>query len=212
MSRWNTDTPGPPRIKICGLQTTSDVDAAVDAGADAVGFVLAEDSPRTVSPSQATRLADHAGDRVAIVMLLADAPPDMDTIAQDHWLQLHGNESNSRIRQAASVTEVIRAVPWHANDAIRELDADPHISRLLIDGPHGGSGMPFNHQDFAAIAGSLQTPWILAGGLNPDTVGAAISTLRPWGVDVSSGVESSLGIKDPARIAAFCDAVRAASG
>ena len=211
MSHWDTDTLGPPRIKICGLQTTLEVDAAVDAGADAIGFVLADGSPRTVSPSQARQLADHAGDRVSIVMLLADAPPEMDTIARTHWLQLHGNESNSRIRQAASVTEVIRAVPWHANAAIRELDEDPHVSRLLIDGPYGGSGMPFNHQDFAPIAESLQTPWILAGGLNPDNVGPAITALRPWGVDVSSGVESAPGIKDPARIAAFCDAVRAAS-
>ncbi|MDP7070000.1 MAG: phosphoribosylanthranilate isomerase [Phycisphaerales bacterium] len=209
--QWNPRAAGPVRIKICGLKTAGDVESAVEAGADAIGLVLAEGSPRTVSTEQAAALAACAGERLATIALMVNPAPAQLEARPAAWLQLHGSESESLVAQAALMGPVIKAVPHRDIEAITFWDADPNVQLLLIDSPRGGSGQPFDHAALAPLAASLRTPWILAGGLTPETVGAAIQTLRPWGVDVSSGVESSRGVKDAARMRAFCEAVHAAS-
>jgi len=211
MSRWELADRDTPRIKICGLRTEQDVAAAIDAGADAIGLVLASGSPRHVSPGQAARLAALCSDDVTSVMLFVEDDRDAWNLARGHWIQLHGMQDQPSTAAAASIAPVIRAASWRDVDAIRIWDRDPNVSRLLIDSPIGGSGIPFDHDAFSAVASGITTPWILAGGLTPDTVAAAIEQLHPWGVDVSSGVEATRGVKDHGRIAAFCDAVRSAS-
>lgn len=207
---WCSGDPGPTRIKICGIRRAEDLLAAADAGAHAIGLVLAAGSPRQVTPVQAQQFAAATPSALTPITLLVD--PDEQVLQQraTPWTQLHGDESASVVEASAKTGPVIKAVPWNDPNAIAIWDACPHVTRLLIDSPHGGSGEAFDHEAFANIAATLQTPWILAGGLTPETVAAAIRTLRPWGVDVSSGVESSRGMKDPDLIAAFCGAVRAA--
>lgn len=212
LDRWNDPrATGLTRIKICGLRQIVDVEAAAMAGADAIGLVLAEGSPRRVTESQAAALASTASDRMATISLMVD-PSTQDIRGRcTPWIQLHGQEDANCVALAAENGPVIRAVPFDDTDAIRKWDADPHVARLLIDGHRGGSGLRFDHDAFVEVAGTINTPWILAGGLDPDQVAQAIETLSPWGVDVSSGVESTRGIKDPARITAFCQAAHGAS-
>jgi phosphoribosylanthranilate isomerase len=209
--RWNCHTPGPVRIKICGLKTPLDVEAAVAAGADAIGLVIAEGSPREVSPDQAAALATVAADRVAVVTLMLDPLPTQLAVRAANWIQLHGQEAPSLVAEAASAGPVIKAVPHNDTEAIALWDADPNVRLLLIDSPRGGSGQPFDHAAFAPIAREIRTPWVLAGGLRPETVASAIEMLHPWGVDVSSGVEVARGVKDAGLMQEFCDAVRDAS-
>ncbi len=209
---WDDGSPGPTRIKICGLTRPEDIQAAAASGAHAVGLVLASGSPRRLSRQQAERLAAAAPPTICPVTLLVDPNDGWITHGITAWTQLHGAESIATVETAAARGPLVKAVPWSDTEAIREWDANPHVARLLIDSPHGGSGEAFDHVAFARTARTLQTPWILAGGLTPDTVGEAIRRLRPWGVDVSSGVESSRGVKCAATIAAFCAAVQAADG
>ena len=201
--------PGRTRIKICGLSESVDIEAAAEAGADAIGLVLAENSSRSISPARAAALTDAADPRLTVISLMVDPSEHQVESRSPGWIQLHGSEDAHLVQRAAELGPVIRAVPFDDIEAIGRWDADPNVARLLIDGHRGGSGIEFDHDAFAELAASIVTPWILAGGLNPDTVAAAIERLHPWGVDVSSGVESTRGLKDPKRIAAFCQAVQA---
>jgi phosphoribosylanthranilate isomerase len=189
-----------------------DLDVAAEAGADAIGLVRVAGSPRAVTRDEARQLAAATPPCLTPITLLVN--PEEPDIHHGicPWTQLHGDEPPRLVELAAAGGPVVRAAAWNDLDAIRRWDASPHVARLLIDSPRGGSGEAFDHEAFLPIAVAIQTPWILAGGLTPDTVTAAIQTLRPWGVDVSSGIESSRGVKDPARIEAFCAAVRAADG
>ncbi len=209
--RWNSVAPGPVRIKICGLKTAGDIEAAAEAGADAIGLVLAAGSPREVSRTQAAALRARTDSRLAVVALMVDPPPSQLAERTGDWVQLHGAEPPSLVAQAATIGPVIKAVSYEDVAAISQWDADPNVRLLLVDSPRGGSGERFDHAAFAPVARSIRTPWILAGGLTPETVALAIDTLRPWGVDVSSGVEASRGTKDAGLIRAFCAAVRDAS-
>lgn len=212
LERWNDPTTaGLTRIKICGLCKAVDIEAAAAAGADAIGLVLAEGSPRRVTETLAATLASIVSHRMATISLMVNPSADEVRTRCTPWVQLHGQEDAACVAAASAIGPVIRAVPFDDTDAIRQWDADPHVTRLLIDGHRGGSGVRFDHNAFAEIAATITKPWILAGGLDPDQVAKGIEVLHPWGVDVSSGVESARGIKDPARITAFCDAARAAS-
>jgi phosphoribosylanthranilate isomerase len=208
---WNDPSPGRVRIKICGLQTPADIEAAIESGADAIGLVLAEGSPRSVDERTLRTLAAAAGERIAAISLMVDPSESQVRRRPTDWIQLHGDEAPPLVHAAAEGGPVIRAVPFDDLAAITHWDDDPSVARLLIDSSRGGSGVAFDHAAFVDTAAALRTPWILAGGLTPDTVTAAIECLRPWAVDVSSGVESARGIKDPDRIAAFCQAARGAS-
>jgi len=209
MTAWNDTTAGHVCIKVCGVRTEGDIDAAMEAGAHAVGLVLAEGSPRQIDLATATRLAAHCGTAITPVCLLVNPPADALRDLPTRWLQLHGDESDACIAAVAQDHLIIKAVPAMDAATLQRIDANGDIARLLVDAPSGGSGDVFDHTPFAAVRASLSTPLLVAGGLTPETVSTAIAQLHPWGVDVSSGVERERGTKDAGLIAAFCAAVRA---
>ncbi|MBL8664991.1 MAG: phosphoribosylanthranilate isomerase [Candidatus Odyssella sp.] len=199
-------------VKICGIARVEDALAAAAAGADAVGFVFYPPSPRAVSPERAAAIAAALPRGIAKVgVFVNEGAARMAEIcvrAGLDYVQLHGDEP----------PEVARALPC---PAIRAFGAAPRgaaarIARypaaaVLVDGAragfYGGTGTPASRD---AIAAARRAPrWILSGGLAPENVAAKIAALAPWGVDVSSGVEASAGVKDANRIAAFVAAVRA---
>jgi phosphoribosylanthranilate isomerase len=195
-------------VKICGLRTERDVDTAVAAGADAVGFVFAP-SPRTVDAHTARRLAERVPDDVLTVGVFRGQP-----IAQVRELteasgvragQLHGDEGPEYYEALGAPGRVlIRAT---AAAEIPPRSGEFGEDMLLLDAPEPGSGKPWNwaSPEFATPEGR----WLLAGGLHPGNVRAAIAATGAWGVDVSSGVESERGVKSPDLIRAF---LAAASG
>ena len=198
------------RVKICGVRDIATALEAASAGADAVGLVFAPKSPRRVDPATAAAIGAALPPWVAAVGVFADAPGG--AIAADwagEWVQLHGRGSS--VPAELRARRMVRALPIDTeDDVLRAWDADTAVAALLIDAPDPGEGRTFDHQSFAARRATLTKPLVLAGGLTPENVGAAIRLLRPWAVDVSSGVERERGVKDPARIHAFCAAVRAA--
>ena len=201
----------PTRIKICGVRDTQAARAASEAGADAVGLVFAAGSPRQVTPEDAAQIAQSLPVFVEPIGLFVDEAPDnirriCDT-AGIRTVQLHGRESPGILDGLAGL-RVIRALPFDPArlDEAQRWDQDPRVSALLLDGPRGGSGVALDWGAVAASVPALTRPIILAGGLTPQNVAKAIATLRPYAVDVSSGVESAPGVKDAARIRAFCEA------
>lgn len=211
-------------IKICGLKTPETVAAALEAGATMLGFVFFPRSPRHVSIELATRLAMPARGRAAIVALTVD--PD-DALAEaivrglaPDLIQLHGRESLERVAEirrrhgavmkAVGIAEAADIAVARRHGAIADrllLDAKPPKTATALP---GGNGLGFDWR----LLEHLDPPFdfVLSGGLDPANVAAAIRLTRPAGVDVSSGVESAPGEKDPARIHAFVAAARAAAG
>ncbi|MBU4555963.1 MAG: phosphoribosylanthranilate isomerase [Actinobacteria bacterium] len=202
------------RIKICGITRPKDAIAAVNAGADAIGVVLAP-SPRQVSIEAAAEIAAAVGPLVSVVGVFVDAEESFVAEATRRiglsYLQFHGSESPERCVSAPA--PVIRAMRIGT-----EFDVDTvepfreHVVAILLDTYNsqvaGGTGTTFNWHAVPVLPGWVSL--FLAGGLNPRNVGAGIAALRPYAVDVSSGVESAPGIKDHDAIRAFCDAVRSA--
>jgi phosphoribosylanthranilate isomerase len=203
-------------VKICGLSTPEAVEAAVESGADAVGFVLAPGSPRTVGAALAARLvaaardaAARAGREVEAVAVVRDQTlEEVAALAREagvDTVQLHGDEPDAtadalreagfRVIRALSAGEYTRrtATGWSSPD------------RLLLDAAVPGSGERFSEDELGTAPSGF---WALAGGLSPQNVGDAVAALRPGGVDVSSGVESSRGVKDLGLIRAFIQAAR----
>lgn len=214
------------RIKICGITTVDAALTAAAAGADAIGLMFAEGSPRTIELARARQITAALPAFVEPVGVFLDQSTDFvrDVAAQLHLrtVQLHGQETPAhaadlaplRIIKALSFDDDIDAAlaPWHdcGNLAALLLDAPPPPETSLT----GGHGATF---DWHALANLKQRgildelpPVLLAGGLTPDNVGQAIATVRPFGVDVSSGVESARGVKDLTKIATFCKAVHIA--
>ena len=216
------------RIKICGLTREQDVDAAVDAGVDAVGFVLYPPSARAVSAERAYELAQRLPAFVTPVLLFVNETSE--AIAQaclrvpGAWLQFHGDETPEQCRQIAQRLgrRWIRAarIPLEQaqGDAAFDLvkyahdykDAQAVLLDAHVDG-YGGGGKAFN---WSQLPQNVNAHLVLSGGLNAANVTDGLHALRDRGlslaVDVSSGVESAKGIKDPVMIRAFTDAVRAA--
>lgn len=202
------------RVKICGLTRAEDVVAAVDAGADACGFVFAP-SPRRVSVEHAARLAALVPPPVARIGVFVDA--GLEEIREAvvacglSAVQLCGNESPEVFDllgiPAMKVVKVGMDFGWEAAEPYRG-----HAAALLLDtyvaGKAGGTSQSFSWNSIGEAPG--WAPTFCAGGLTPGNVREAIAALRPFAVDVSSGVESSAGIKDPEKIFAFCAAVRSA--
>jgi phosphoribosylanthranilate isomerase len=202
-------------VKICGLTTVEAVAASVEAGADAVGFVLAPGSPRTLDAPAARLLAAGVPSPVETVGVFRGQPVDevvdLATRAGVRMVQLHGNETPADVATVRSAGfRVIRAVGVDAYSAESE-EARRGFAEdaLLIDAVAPGAGAAFDAAPL--LAAPPHRDWILAGGLSPDTVADRIAELRPAGVDVSSGVESSRGVKDVALIRAFVAAARAVS-
>lgn len=196
-------------VKVCGLSTPESVREAVDAGADAVGFVLTA-SPRAVSPSQAARLKADIPDGVVAVGVFRHEPvADAVTIARAaglEWIQLHGDltpEDVITVHDAGM--KLIRAVTMAATaDAF----ADWGEELLLIDAAVPGSGETWDYASMVDVTELQDRKWLLAGGLDPDNVSQAAAASGAWGVDVSSGVEASRGVKDLAKIRAFVQAAK----
>jgi phosphoribosylanthranilate isomerase len=201
------------RIKICGLTREADVDAAVEAGADAVGFVRYAASPRHVGLDRAVALAGRLPAFVTPVLLWVNAAPGdiaAGAAAIPHALmQFHGDETPAQCRDAQR--PYLRAA--RMGPGIDLLDFASRFSdalALLLDAPvdgYGGGGKVF---DWSLVPPGVNPPVVLSGGLHAENVIEGILRVRPWAVDVSSGVESAKGIKDVAAIRAFCEAVRQA--
>ncbi len=207
-------------VKICGLTTAETLTAALDAGADMVGFVFYEPSPRFVGLETARALAMQARHRAEIVALTVDAQDAtleaiLRRVAPDYF-QLHGRESPERLAEiqekygvsaikaigVADAADLALADTYQSADALL-IDAKPPKGAILP----GGNGVPF---DWRLVRNfHPRKPWMLSGGLTPENVAQAIRESRARSVDVSSGVESAAGVKDPAKIRAFIDAARA---
>jgi phosphoribosylanthranilate isomerase len=201
-------------VKICGLTTVDAVEASVEAGADAVGFVLAAGSPRTLDAADARLLVEQAASRVETVGVFRGQPVDevLELAARSgvDTVQLHGDESPSDVAAVrAAGFRVIRAVDAVSYAAESE-EARVAFSEdvLLIDAVAPGAGATFDAAPL--LAAPPRRDWILAGGLTPGNVAGLVDELGPAGVDVSSGVESSRGVKDLGLIAAFVAAARRA--
>ena len=203
------------RIKICGLTREADAAAAVDAGADAVGFVLYAKSPRHVSIEHASALARGLPPFVTPVLLFVNAAPAEIAAAiaaiPNALLQFHGDETPAQCDAAGR--PYLRAVRMAPGLPLLDCaHSFPNASGLLLDAPvegYGGGGKVF---DWSLVPPDLpagvRSRLVLSGGLNPANVTDGVLHLRPAAVDVSSGVESSKGIKDAALIRRFCEAVR----
>jgi phosphoribosylanthranilate isomerase len=194
-------------LKICGITNQEDADAAVSAGATALGFNFYPRSPRYIAPERAAGIVSPAG--VRRVGVFVDEPPErVEEIARAAALnvaQLHGKEALD-VYPALTVWKSVRVVPGFD---IAGYDACP-AEALLLDGPaaelYGGAGKTFDW----SLAGVATRRIILAGGLDESNVARAIAMVRPWGVDACSRIESAPGRKDRARMSRFLAAARAA--
>jgi indole-3-glycerol phosphate synthase / phosphoribosylanthranilate isomerase len=202
-------------VKICGITNEEDARTAVAAGADAIGFVFWAKSPRAVSPAAARAIAATLPPFVLRVGVFVDAEPEeMRRVADEVGLdlvQLHGSETPEMVARAPRrAVKAIRVGPgFRPEDALRYgAAAAALLLDTRVDGALGGTGQTFDWSLVRPVREGTAFV-VLAGGLTPDNVGEAIATVRPDGVDVSSGVESAPGKKDPAKVRAFVDAVRA---
>ncbi len=210
-------------IKICGLKTPETLESAINAGADWVGFVFFPKSPRHVTLDLVKDLGQIAGIRVKKVALVVDADDAaleaVEKALNPDMLQLHGHETPERV---AAIRKrfgrpVIKALGIaEASDLETARAYAPAADWLLLDAKPpknadlpGGNGVSF---DWRLLAGlDLEKPFMVSGGLDSSNVGQAIAISHPAGVDVSSGVETAPGVKDPAKIRAFIEAARAVS-
>ena len=195
------------RVKICGITRLQDLHAACQAGADALGFVFYEKSPRHVTFDAAAALVRELPPFVQSVGLFVNAEPAfVEAVLQAvplDLLQFHGDETPADCERFGR--PYIKAVRVTADTDLLKCAADFETARgLLLDayvpGIPGGTGERF---DWSLIPANMPKPIILSGGLQPDNVTEAVQQVRPWAVDVSSGVEASKGIKDPHKIAQF---------
>lgn len=212
------------RIKICGLTRPEDVAAVAAAGADAIGFVFYPKSPRYVTPGRAAELIEGMPPFITATGLFVNAAPEevAETVRVSRvtLLQFHGDETVEQCAAAAHAanTRYVRAFrvkPDTTPDELLEYDricraSSPLYSGLLFDtwvDAYGGAGKVF---DWSLIPKDLAPRAVLSGGLSVHNATGAVVQVRPYAVDISSGVEASKGIKDPDRIAAFVRAVREA--
>jgi len=199
------------RIKICGITRVQDARAAAECGADAIGLVFYPPSPRYLSTERAVELRDALPPFVQTVALFVN--PDAAQVAQvlqrvrPGLLQFHGEETPEFCGQfGVPFVKACRMRP--GGDALEYLRPFSRAAAWLFDShvpEYGGVGEPF---DWSLLPATRERPVILSGGLARGNVAAAVRRVRPWGVDVSSGVESAKGVKDAAKIAAFIAEVR----
>jgi phosphoribosylanthranilate isomerase len=215
--------PDPLIIKICGIKTPELLEAAIEAGADIIGFMHFARSPRYVDLDTLQQLISTARGRVETCVVLVN--PDNSLVMEvaafsPDWIQLHGPETPHRveaIRDEAGIA-ILKALPIGGPEDIATVASYADVAdRLLLDAKppkgaerSGGLGITFDWTLLKALDPGL--PFMLSGGLTPDTVADAIKLVRPMGVDVSSGVETAPGVKDAALIRAFIENARAAHG
>ncbi|HMZ01346.1 MAG TPA: phosphoribosylanthranilate isomerase [Burkholderiaceae bacterium] len=212
MSRASVRT----RIKICGLTREADVDAAVEAGADALGFVFYPPSPPPVSFARAAELAARLPPFVTPVGLFVNASPEAIDAAcvaiPNLLLQFHGDETPEQCDAAhRPYLRAARMAPgFDLLDFAGRYAGRLHAQAVLLDAhveAYGGAGKVF---DWSLVPRSVPCPVVLSGGLSAANVIDGVLRIRPWAVDVSSGVEAAKGVKDAAAMRQFCDAVREA--
>jgi phosphoribosylanthranilate isomerase len=199
------------RIKICGLTRETDVDDALQAGADALGFVLYAKSPRALTLARAAELIKRLPPFVTPVLLFVNAGPDELQAAlqavPNALVQFHGDESPADCTAVAR--PYLRAVRMGPGVDLLDSAAQFHSAQALLLDAHvegyGGGGKVF---DWSQIPPSVPLPVVLSGGLNPANVTDGVLSVRPWAVDVSSGVEVSKGVKSALLMRQFCQAVR----
>ncbi len=207
------------RIKFCGMTRAGDVRLAGELGVDAVGFVFAAASRRRVEPEQVAAMRDALAPMVDAIALFMDNPADevREVIARvrPSMLQFHGDEDEAFCRSFG--LRYLKAVPMGGDgplDALQMHARWPSAAGFLLDGhapgEAGGNGRRF---DWSRLPKGITKPYLVAGGLDPDNVHELVSSIRPWGVDVASGVEAddaAPGIKDGARMRRFVEEVRRA--
>lgn len=200
------------RVKICGITRIEDALAAAQSGADAIGFVFDPKSPRHVHPDQALKISRALPPFITTVGLFVNPAPDTVEGVLSHvpldLLQFHGNEKPEQCRRYHRL--YIKAIHMTPEVDLHEMtrlygDAAGLLLDTYVAGVAGGSGQVFDWNRIPPTAGK---PIILAGGLTPENVGDAIRRVRPYAVDVSSGVEQGKGIKDPNKISSFIEAVK----
>ncbi|MBO9874848.1 MULTISPECIES: phosphoribosylanthranilate isomerase [Xanthomonas] len=203
------------RIKFCGMTRAGDIRLAGELGVDSIGFVFAHGSPRRVAPAEARAMRQAAAPMVDVVALFRDNPKDevrevLRTV-RPTLLQFHGDEDDGFCRSFN--LPYLKAVPMGGGEVnARTLQLQyPNAAGFLFDshapGESGGSGKTF---DWSRLPTGLHRPFLLAGGINGDNVFDAIIGTLPWGVDVSSGIESQPGIKDGHKMRKFVEEVRRA--
>lgn len=198
-------------VKICGITRAEDAQAAVSGGATAVGFVFWPSSPRAIDPYRARAIARGVRPFVTLVGVFVNQPTayinDVASLVGLGAVQLHGDETPGDARPLTR--PVVKAVRLPAAEA--ETEAWPASVILLVDAHdperRGGTGRTADWEAAAALA--RRRPVLVAGGLTPENVGDAVARVRPFGIDVSSGVERSPGVKDHERLAALFAALRA---
>ncbi len=213
------------RIKICGITRQEDLEASVEAGADALGFNVWEKSKRYAAPELLKDLLPAVPpyvQRVAVtVNLFLDQVRGLEEqldqlsdgrAAFDLW-QLHGHES-PEVTAALAPRRVVKMLALKTNEPLPNPAEYPTVDGFLLDTPcvdYGGSGKTFDWDLAVAFKATTDKPIILSGGLTPDNVAEAIEKVQPYAVDVASGVEASPGIKDPKKIHDFLQAARGAA-
>jgi phosphoribosylanthranilate isomerase len=195
------------RVKICGITSAEDARAAVEAGADALGFMFYEPSPRCVTPELAAAIIGELPAHVAKVGVFVDADEATVRATADaaglDTLQFHGNESPEYCaRFELRTIKAFRVKDSGSLGQLPDYGTDAWLLDSYVKGVPGGTGKQFNW-DLAVEAKRLGRPILLAGGLTPENVGEAVGQVAPFGLDVSSGVEASPGRKDAAKVAAL---------
>jgi len=206
----------PVKVKICGITNLADGMAAAEAGADALGFVFYDRSPRGVSIEAAADLIRHLPPFVLKVGVLVNASEDLVFRAIRECglslLQFHGDEAPEYCLQFGLMSmKAFRIRDAASLQALRNYPTDAWLLDAYVPGTPGGTGETFNW-DLALEAQKLGRPIFLAGGLTPENVAEAVRRARPYGVDVSSGVEAAPGRKDHAKVRAFIQAAKSVAG
>jgi phosphoribosylanthranilate isomerase len=201
------------KVKICGITSIEDALAAAEAGADALGFVFFEKSPRYIEPEKAAAIIAQLPPFVQVVGLFVNAALDFVNLTADSCrldiVQLHGDESPAYCQ--AVRRRVLKAFRVRGMESLAAM-ADYRVAAFLLDaytpGVYGGTGESFNWD--CAVAAKGRGPIVLAGGLDAENVASAVERVAPYGVDVSSGVESSPGRKDHEKVRRFIQQAKAA--
>jgi len=199
------------RVKICGITRKEDAQAAANAGADALGFIAVPGGPRFLTPDVYHAISDALPLFVKRVVV-AHRPEDAEEYLADYVQHYADTQDTARVRRGAQFR--IRAFRVRGEDTLGEIAAYPNaVGAVLLDAYHkdalGGAGATFNWELAREAKRLTDKPIILAGGLTPDNIHDALDAVRPYAVDVSSGVETALGVKDHAKVKAFIRAVRA---
>ena len=204
------------RVKICGITNSADALAAIDAGANLLGFNFYEKSPRHITEAEAARIRARLPKKIQAVGIFVNASPAEVTALRKSLkldaVQLHGDETPDSVAQIARLMRVIKAFRVEPEFPLATLDEYPEAFAFLFDaaqtGQYGGTGRTTDWD--VARRGALNRRIILAGGLKVENVAAAVRIVRPYGIDVASGVESEPGKKDPGLLREFIQEVRRA--